>query len=77
MDIALEPAPDAATTEAVRVSAAAAGLERGSSRADSAWWHAGVADAVDRAVRSAPAPAGRSRYDAARSPRSTRGATRA
>jgi len=77
MDFTLDPAPDAATSEAVRVSVAAAGVgvRPGSGDARAAWWHAGVADAVDRAVVSFdPRPL---RYDAALSPRSTRGATRA
>ena len=39
-----------------------------------AWWRAGIADAVERYPAVEPRPAA---YEAARSPRNSRGATRA
>ena len=75
MDVTIEPDVDPAISEAVRVSVDRAGLDAGPAREPrgSAWWRAGVAEALLRAP-DGPAPAG---YDAARSPRRTRGATRA
>lgn len=69
----LVPEGGASDYAAVRSALAAAGLDAGKSERSS-WWRAGLADALT----SAPADRRRSsRYEAARSPRSTRGATRA
>ena len=70
MDVVVEPEVDPALSEAVRASVARAGVDVEPRQRASAWWRAGVADALERTP-------GRPRYDAARSPRSTRGATRA
>ena len=74
MDFTLEPEADGALV-AVRISAAriGVGLGPGAPTRVSAWWRAGVEEAAERAPFEVVA----SRYDAARSPRSTRGATRA
>jgi hypothetical protein len=63
-------------TEAVRTAVAQAGVGLVSRRAAdrSAWWRAGLADALEHRVESPERPWG---YDVARSPRNTRGATRA
>ena len=75
MAVTVEPNSDPAISAAVRVSVALAGLHGGSDPIPngSAWWRAGVEEALGRA----PVETGAARYDAARSPRSTRGATRA
>ena len=70
MDVVVEPEVDPALSEVVRASVARAALDVDPRHGASAWWRAGVADALERT------PAGPA-YDAARSPRSTRGATRA
>ena len=82
MDFALEPDVDPAISEAVRASAARAGAIIGSlsHTAPGAWWLAGVAEATETSARpSTPAEADdvAAPYEAARSPRRTRGATRA
>jgi hypothetical protein len=63
-------------TRAVRTAIVRAGVElaRYPTAERSAWWSAGLAAAVERGLPSGDEP---SPYDAARSPRSTRGATRA
>lgn len=75
MELRLEPAGDAATVEAARRAAALVGAVPQRLWSDrGAWWRAGVAEAVEgRSVVPRPGRA----YDAARSPRRTRGATRA
>jgi hypothetical protein len=75
-DLALEPPSDASTATAVRVAAAEAGLRLEPGVWSAAWWQAGVADSLARTVESLE-PREASRYEAARSPRRTRGATRA
>ena len=81
MDLVLEPGGDAATAEAVRASAARAGvgLAPGRDRYGTSWWRAGVLAATQRAPRprvgTLPEVASAA-YDAA-PPRRTRGATRA
>jgi hypothetical protein len=67
--VALVPEPG--TAEQAAVDRALAGLH---AETPSPWWRAGVADAHERAPSDAPRP---SVYEAARSPRSTLGATRA
>lgn len=76
MQLELVPPPDDPAGAAVVVRAAAvAGLRLADRPApDGAWWRAGLAEAVERS----PAVVLRSPvYEAAPSPRSTRGATRA
>lgn len=75
MDLAVDGAADG-VIEAVRTAATQAGVALVSRPpADrSAWWRAGLADAVERDVAS---PERSWRYGVARSPRNTRGATRA
>ena len=76
MDIALADDLDGQVARATRTAVSAAGIELhdGARRANgSAWWRAGVEEALDRT----PVEMGAARYDAARSPRNTRGATRA
>jgi hypothetical protein len=76
MAVTLEPNSDPAISAAVRASVALAGLEGGSDPVlpkGSAWWRAGLEEARGRA----PVATGAARYEAARSPRRTRGATRA
>jgi hypothetical protein len=73
--------------EAIRLAAERSGLDTGRRRPTDrgAWWRQGVAEAVDPTTRVAmhhtgSAPAAdreQAAYDVARSPRSTRGATRA
>jgi hypothetical protein len=75
MDLAVDGAGDG-VIEAVRTAVAQAGvalLSRPPSDR-SAWWRAGLADAVERGVVSPERSWG---YDVARSPRNTRGAARA
>jgi hypothetical protein len=75
VDFALGPdVPDEVTVAAL-VAAARAGVRVGPrAGACNAWWHAGIADAVERYPAVQPRPAA---YEAARSPRNTRGAMRA
>ena len=75
MEIELADDPDGRIAQAATAAAADAGLELSADGqpAASAWWRAGVAEALERT----PDGSGSVGYDAARSPRSTRGATRA
>ncbi len=76
MDIALADDLDGRVARAARTAVTEAGIELddGARRAKStAWWRAGVEEALDRT----PAETGAARYDATCSPRKTRGATRA
>ena len=73
MRLDLPADPDGRVTTAARAAIVRAGLAlapEGGLQA-SAWWRAGLEDATE----GPPVPT--RRYDAARSPRSTRGATRA
>jgi hypothetical protein len=74
VEIRLEHDPDGTATVAARLAAERAGVEPAIDGVTSLWWHAGLADAVERAPELRTAEG---RYDAALSPRSTRGATRA
>ncbi len=76
MDLALGSDAGEGVTQAVRTAVARAGVElaRSPTAERSAWWSAGLAEAVERGL---PPGDGPSPYDMARSPRSTRGATRA
>jgi hypothetical protein len=74
VELELVPPAEPAAIEAARRAAAAAGVGGEPWRTGSAWWQAGLADAI--AGRSAE-PVASDRYDVAPSPRSTRGATRA
>ena len=75
MEIELADDPEGRIAQAASAAAADVGLELSADRRPvaSAWWRAGVAEALE------PTPEGSdpARYDATRSPRSTRGATRA
>jgi hypothetical protein len=73
--LAIADDPDGRVSVVARAALSHAGLDLAAARqpGTSAWWRAGVADAIDGAPMKV---AGRA-YDAARSPRSTRGATRA
>jgi hypothetical protein len=75
VEIRLENDPDGDATAAARLAAERAGVAAETGGAPGLWWRAGLADAVERAPepRAAAAPG----YEAAPSPRSTRGATRA
>ena len=75
MEVTVEPNADPGISEAVRASVARVDLDAGSAPVAnrSAWWRAGVEEALGRT----PVETGPARYDAARSPRRTRGATRA
>jgi hypothetical protein len=76
VDIALADDLDGRAARAARTAVSEAGIELhdGARRANSsAWWRAGVEEALD----STTAETGAARYDAMRSPRKTRGATRA
>ena len=77
MELELAPDADRQTVAAARVAAARAGLALAPPRRPDArpWWRAGLEDAISRAPSVASAAP--LRYEAARSPRSTRGATRA
>jgi hypothetical protein len=76
VEIALDADAPSEIVDAVRLAAARAGLEPATDAATDrgAWWQEGVAEAVDR---SASAVGETFAYEAVRSPRSTRGATRA
>jgi hypothetical protein len=76
VDLLLGPDPAEEVAQAVRVAIARAGVELGRrpTAERSAWWSAGLAEAVESGLGPADKP---SSYDVARSPRSTRGATRA
>ena len=74
MEIRLEHDPDGTATVVARLAAERAGVEPAIDGVPNRWWRAGLADAVERAPELRPAE---SRYDAALSLRSTRGATRA
>ena len=67
----VELVPEAAPAERIAVDRAVAELNGDTS---SAWWQAGVLEALGRAPSDGPRP---SAYEAARSPRRTLGATRA
>jgi hypothetical protein len=75
VEIELADDPDGRIAHAASAAAAAVGLELSADRRPvvSAWWRAGLAEALERT----PDGSDPARYDAARSPRSTRGATRA
>ena len=75
MDLTIEPAEDG-VAEAARRACAVEGIAvRPDAAFDrGAWWQAGLADAIARAPEPQDAD---EPYDAARSPRRTRGATRA
>ena len=76
MDLALADDLDGLAARAAHTAVSEAGIELhdGARRANSsAWWRAGVEEALGRAS----VETGADRYEAARSPRSTRGATRA
>jgi hypothetical protein len=86
VELVLGPGADDAVTAAARAAVVRARVELAPEPVAerSAWWSAGLADAVDRgpSQSSAVEPGVAHRdvarlYDAARSPRSTRGATRA
>jgi hypothetical protein len=76
MEVAIPGDPDGRVALAARAAVARVGLELapGRGRQGSVWWQAGLADAADRAPARVVVPLA---YDAARSPRRTRGATRA
>ena len=76
MDLALGSDAGRDVTAAARAAAARAEVSLLSSRSPpgDAWWRAGLAEAVDR---EPSAPFRPPSYEAAPSPRSTRGATRA
>jgi hypothetical protein len=76
MELELVPPPDdAAGRRAVVRAVADAGVALEPRPGDASdWWHAGLAEAVDR---EPSAPFRPPSYEAAPSPRSTRGATRA
>ena len=78
MDLELSDDPDGLAGSAVRAAAARAGVDLAPvpDRRSGAWWRAGLEEGLSRDP-GAPAPAGASGYEAALSPRSTRGATRA
>ena len=67
----VELVPDAHPAERAAVDRAVAQL---GAETPSPWWRAGLVDALESAPSDAPRP---SAYEAARSPRSTLGATRA
>ena len=71
MGVELVPGAGAAEQEAVR---RAIDLTAEAASRTAPWWRAGLVDALERAPSDAPRP---SVYEAARSPRSTLGATRA
>ncbi len=74
MEIELADDPDGRIARAASAAAEDTGLlSADGGPAASAWWRAGVAEALERT----PNGVGPERYEAARSPRSTRGATRA
>lgn len=76
MELVIGPEPEVGVAEAARRASVQAGIQllpqatsgRGS------WWRDGLADAVERGPVAPDAP---TPYDAAPSPRRTRGATRA
>jgi hypothetical protein len=76
MELRLEPNGDASATAAACAAAQRVGvtLARGDRTTPNAWWRAGLVEAIERypSWPSPPQP-----YEAAPSPRSTRGATRA
>ena len=77
MKVVLEPESDGAAARAATAAALRIGLSftpANGSAAASGWWRAGLAEAIERAPTR---PEVTRRYEAARSPRSTRGATRA
>ena len=78
MDLELSDDPDGLAGSAVRAAAARAGVDLAPvpDRRRGAWWRAGLEDGLARDP-GAPAPAPAWGYEAAPSPRSTRGATRA
>jgi len=71
MGVELVPEAEAAEQEAVR---RAIDLTAEAASRTAPWWRAGLVDALERAASDVPRP---SVYEAARSPRSTLGATRA
>jgi hypothetical protein len=70
-DVGVELVPEPGTAKRAALDRALAALD---AEAPSAWWRSGIVDAHDRAPAESPRP---SAYEAARSPRSTLGATRA
>jgi hypothetical protein len=75
MELEVTGDADGRLAQAVTAAATGAGVGLAGDRppSGSAWWRDGVGEAHERT----PLGAGPSRYEAARSPRSTRGATRA
>ena len=75
MELCLVPSPDPAVVEAARSAAADLGfVSEAATAAQDRWWEAGIEDGL--AARLSASAWGE-RYEVARSPRSTRGATRA
>jgi hypothetical protein len=76
VDLTLGSDAGEGVTQAVRTAIVRAGVElvQYPTAERSAWWSAGLAEAVERGLPQGDGP---SPYDVARSPRSTRGATRA
>ena len=76
MELRLEPDGDGSATAAVLAAAERVGvtLARADRTKPNAWWRDGLVEAIER-YPSWPTPP--QRYEAAPSPRSTRGATRA
>jgi hypothetical protein len=74
VDFDLGPDARDEVTLAALVAAARAGVRVSPPSGRDEWWRAGIADAVERSPAVEPRAAA---YDAARSPRNTRGATRA
>jgi hypothetical protein len=76
MELVLEPDADGRATVAARAAAQSVGLSfaRGDRTPPNPWWRAGLVEAIERDP-SWPTPA--QPYEAAPSPRKTRGATRA
>ena len=76
MELVLQPEGDWRATTAARAAAQRAGLSfaRGEGTPPNPWWRAGLVEAIERDP-SWPTPP--RLYEAAPSPRSTRGATRA
>jgi hypothetical protein len=72
--VGIELVPEAGAAEQEAVSRALASAAPGAKETSSPWWREGLVAALGRAPSVPPRP---SAYDAVRSPRSTRGATRA
>jgi hypothetical protein len=76
MELRLEPDGDGSATAAARAAAERLGVTpaRGDRTTPNAWWRDGLVEATERCPSWPPPPLP---YEAAPSPRSTRGATRA